>query len=100
MSRSRLELAHLARLAGLSLGEEEIAALGPELDAIVGYVERLAAVPTDGVPPMTTVAEGAVRRVPLRSDVPHAGLTHEDALANAPAAEGGGFAVPAFVGSS
>lgn len=87
----------LATLAALAIDEEERRTLGADLDAIVRYVEQLRAIPTDGVPPMTTVEIAA--RVPLRGDVPRDGLTQEEALANAPAAAEGGFSVPTFVGS-
>ena len=60
------------------------------------YVAELAEVDTEGIPPMTHVA-GAELAAPLRPDEVQEGLAHEDALAAAPKAEHGGFAVPTFV---
>lgn len=90
-------LPSLAELAAIELDPTESVALTKDLEAIVRYVEQLEAVPTDGVPPMTTVEVAA--RVPLRPDVPRDGLSHDDATANAPASAEGGFAVPTFVGT-
>ena len=93
----RPSLSHLATLAALEITDDEAAPLEAELAAIVGYVEQLGAVPTEGVPPMTTVTQGD--RIALRVDEARDGLSHDDALANAPSAEGGGFAVPMFLGN-
>ena len=97
MSTPLPSLNHLAGLAAIELDEAESATLSADLEAIVRYVEPLQAVPTDGVPPMTTVETAA--RVALREDVPREGLSHDEALANAPASAEGGFSVPTFVGS-
>lgn len=97
MSTSLPSLEHLAQLAAIELDPSESAGLTADLAAIVAYVEQLQAVPTDGVPPMTTVETAA--RIALREDVPRDGLSHDDALANAPASAEGGFSVPTFVGS-
>lgn len=97
MSTSLPSLNHLAGLAAIELDEAESATLSADLEAIVRYVEQLQAVPTEGVPPMTTVETAA--RVALREDVPREGLSHDEALANAPASAEGGFSVPTFVGS-
>jgi aspartyl/glutamyl-tRNA(Asn/Gln) amidotransferase C subunit len=94
-----IALAHLASLAALELDDPaEAAALEKDLASIVGYVELLRAVPTDDVPPMTTVAAPAPR-LALRADEPRAELSHEEALAGAPRANDEGFVVPTFVGT-
>ena len=99
MTRPVIALRHLANLAAIELDDaEEAAALEKELAAIVGYVELLQSVPTDGVAPMTTVAAPAPR-IPLRDDAQRPELTHEEALGGAPQANEEGFVVPTFVGS-
>jgi aspartyl-tRNA(Asn)/glutamyl-tRNA(Gln) amidotransferase subunit C len=65
-----------------------------ELSAIVGYVKKLDELDTADVPPTAHVR---LARTALRSDEPREGLSHDDALAEAPRALSDGFAVPAFV---
>jgi aspartyl-tRNA(Asn)/glutamyl-tRNA(Gln) amidotransferase subunit C len=85
---------HVAKLASLSLSDDEAARFAGELAKIVDYVAQLDALDTSGVPPTAHVQ---LDRMPLRPDEPRRGLTHEEALAQAPRVEGEGFAVPAFV---
>lgn len=85
---------HVAGLASLSLSDEDAARFAGELAEIVEYVAQLDALDTRDVPPTAHVQ---LDRMPLRSDEPRPGLTHEEALAQAPRREGEGFAVPAFV---
>lgn len=85
---------HVAKLASLSLSEEEAARFAGELAKIVAYVAQLDALDTSGVPPTAHVL---LDRMPLRPDEPRPCLGHDDALAQAPRVEGEGFAVPAFV---
>jgi aspartyl-tRNA(Asn)/glutamyl-tRNA(Gln) amidotransferase subunit C len=85
---------HVAKLASLSLSDDEAARFAGELAKIVDYVAQLDALDTTGVPPTAHVL---LDRMPLRADEPRACLTHEEALAQAPRVEGEGFAVPAFV---
>jgi len=85
---------HVAKLASLSLTDDEAARFAADLAKIVEYVAQLDALDTSGVPPTAHVQ---LDRMPLRPDEPRPGLTHEEALAQAPRVEGEGFAVPAFV---
>ena len=85
---------HVAKLASLSLSDDEARELGADLARIVGYVAQLAEVDVTGVEPTAHVL---VDRSPWRDDVPRACLTREEALAQAPRVESDGFAVPAFV---
>jgi len=96
MPIAREVVLHVAELASLSLDEAEVDALARDLDAIVRYVEQLGAVETEGVEPATSFATAAARR----PDVPAPGLSHEAALAGAPAVAEDGFAVPTFVDGS
>jgi len=85
---------HVAKLASLSLSDDEAARFATELAKIVDYVAQLDALDTTDVPPTAHVQ---IDRMPLRVDEPRPCLTHEEALAPAPRVEGEGFAVPAFV---
>jgi len=85
---------HVAKLASLSLSDADADRLAGELAKIVGYVAQLDALDTRDVPP---TAHLQIDRTPWRQDEPRPGLSHEDALAQAPRVEGDGFAVPAFV---
>jgi aspartyl-tRNA(Asn)/glutamyl-tRNA(Gln) amidotransferase subunit C len=85
---------HLAKLASLSLAEDEAHGLTADLARIAGYVEQLESLDTEGVPPTAHVQ---LDRMPLRTDAPEPCLTHEEALSQAPRVEEDGFAVPAFV---
>src|SRR4051812_18427199 len=89
---TRGEVAHLARLARLSLDDAELDRLASQLDVILGAVAKIGEVrDAEGVKPMT-------HAVPLenvmRPDVVVASLPRGDVLAGAPAAEDGRFRVP------
>jgi len=72
-------IAHLGRL---KLGDDELAVLTRQLDAIVGYVDQLAQVDTEGVDPLAHALP--VHNV-FREDEPAPSLPVEEALAMAPA---------------
>lgn len=92
---SREEVARLANLARIDLTDPELDRLAGELDVIVAAVQQVSQVATADVPatshplPMTNV---------FRPDVVGEVLPVQDALAAAPAAEGGRFAVPQILG--
>jgi aspartyl-tRNA(Asn)/glutamyl-tRNA(Gln) amidotransferase subunit C len=93
-SVDRARVAHVASLASLSLSEDEIGKMVVELGRIVAYVEQLGALDTEGVVPTTSLSSG---RDALRPDRVLPGLSHDEALAGAPRALSGGFAVPLFL---
>ncbi|MBA3512032.1 Asp-tRNA(Asn)/Glu-tRNA(Gln) amidotransferase subunit GatC [Sphingomonas sp.] len=94
MSVSPEQVRHIARLARIAMSDEEIAALAPELNNILGWVEQLGEVDTEGVEPLTAVIDQKLR---LRDDVVNDGDCRDAVLANAPAAEHGFFAVPKVI---
>jgi aspartyl-tRNA(Asn)/glutamyl-tRNA(Gln) amidotransferase subunit C len=81
-------IAHLARI---DVAEEELERLADELGAIIGWVEQLDEVDTDGVEPMTSVVEATL---PKRADEVTDGGIRDDVLANAPDPEKGFYTVP------
>lgn len=87
----REDVERVVALARLSLPEAELERMARELDAILGYVETLGRVDTEGVPPTSHVIPLAT---PLREDVPEAPIDPELALANAPERSGSAFVVP------
>ena len=94
MSVTEKEVRHVAKLARLALGEEEIARMVPELNNILGWVEQLGEVNTDGVEPLATVIDVQLR---LRDDVVNDGDCRDAILKNAPDAQHGFFAVPTVI---
>ena len=94
MSVTEKEVSHVAKLARLALGEDEIARMVPELNNILGWVEQLGEVNTDGIEPLTAVIDNQLR---LRDDVVNDGDCRDDVLANAPDAQHGFFAVPKVI---
>jgi len=84
----------VARLARLSLREDELAPLAAELNGILGWVEQLGEVDVTGVEPMTSVTPMALKR---RTDEVTDGNRQTDILSNAPDAREGFFTVPKVV---
>jgi aspartyl-tRNA(Asn)/glutamyl-tRNA(Gln) amidotransferase subunit C len=87
----RDEVLHVARLARLALGEDELEPMARELSAVLDHIAKIGELELDGVAPTTHVVEltGA-----LRSDEARPSLPREVALAQAPAVGSDGFLVP------
>jgi aspartyl-tRNA(Asn)/glutamyl-tRNA(Gln) amidotransferase subunit C len=81
MSLTGDEVRWVAHLARLELSEAELATMTRQLSAIVGYVDQLREVNTDGVEPLAHAL--AVHNV-FRDDEPAPSLPVDEALANAP----------------
>ncbi len=94
----RARVMHIAKLAALSLSDAEADALAEDLGKIVGYVEELDALDTRDVPPTAYMQLGrSSAAAAWREDETREGLSHDDALAQAPRVEHDGFAVPGFI---
>jgi aspartyl-tRNA(Asn)/glutamyl-tRNA(Gln) amidotransferase subunit C len=94
MSVSPEQVRHIAKLARIAMSDEEIERLVPELNNILGWVEQLGEVNTDGIEPLATVIDQQLR---LRDDVVTDGGLRDEVLANAPEAQHGFFAVPKVI---
>jgi aspartyl-tRNA(Asn)/glutamyl-tRNA(Gln) amidotransferase subunit C len=94
---SRDEVAHLARLARLAVTEEELDLFAGQLDVILTSVARVSEVAAADIPPTSHAV--ALTNV-FRADVPRPGLTQQQALSGAPAAEDGRFRVPRILDQS
>lgn len=88
---TRAEVAHLARLARLTIDDEHLDHYAEQLNVIIESVARVSEVAGEDVPATS-------HPVPLinvmRPDVVRPGLETEDALAMAPAREDARFRVP------
>jgi aspartyl-tRNA(Asn)/glutamyl-tRNA(Gln) amidotransferase subunit C len=89
------EVAHLAKLARLAVTDEELTTFAGQLDVILSSVARVGEVAAEDIPPTS-------HAVPLtnvlRPDEVRPGLTREQALSGAPAAEQDRFRVPRILG--
>jgi aspartyl-tRNA(Asn)/glutamyl-tRNA(Gln) amidotransferase subunit C len=88
---TREQVAHLGRLARLSLTDDELDRYSAQLADIVGAVARVSEVATPDVP--ATSHPMPLQNV-FRDDVPRPGLTQAEALSGAPEAEDHRFRVP------
>ena len=88
------DVKHVARLARLRFSEEDLARLTHELNEILTHFEKLREVDTEGVQPAYRVLR---RENVTRPDAVGEMLGPDEALANAPDAEGHQFRVPGFL---
>lgn len=89
------QLRHVAKLARLEIGDEQLPRFAGQLGGILAYVKRIGEVSVEGVEPMA-------HPIPLqnvfREDVPGSALGVDRVLQNAPATDGPFFAVPKVIG--
>jgi aspartyl-tRNA(Asn)/glutamyl-tRNA(Gln) amidotransferase subunit C len=85
---------HVARLAHLSLTDEERETFARQLEEILGHAESIQSLDTTEVPAMSH----ASRRGDFRADTPHDGLERERVLSEAPDPAEGLFRVPKVIG--
>jgi aspartyl-tRNA(Asn)/glutamyl-tRNA(Gln) amidotransferase subunit C len=91
MKLSLAQVEQVARLAQLTLSDQEKELYREQLSSILEYAQRLQEVDTSTIPPTATVLplENVMRDDETRPSLPLA-----DALANAPHAKDGHFRVP------
>jgi aspartyl-tRNA(Asn)/glutamyl-tRNA(Gln) amidotransferase subunit C len=94
MSLDKSAVTHIATLARIRVADSEKEQLAHELNSILKWVEQLGEIETEGVEPMSSVAE---MTLPMRDDVVTDGNRRDDILANAPGAAHGFFTVPKVV---
>tara|TARA_R110000787_G_scaffold27465_4_gene75999 strand:- start:1027 stop:1314 length:288 start_codon:yes stop_codon:yes gene_type:complete len=94
MAVDRDTVKRVARLARLEVPEQDLDTLAGELSNIIGWVEQLDEVDTDGVAPMTSVASMKLR---WRKDEVIDGGIADKVTANAPDPQNGMFTVPKVV---
>ncbi|WP_292981546.1 Asp-tRNA(Asn)/Glu-tRNA(Gln) amidotransferase subunit GatC [Mycobacterium sp.] len=92
---SRDEVAHLAKLARLALTDNELDSYAGQLDAILTHVGQIQAVDVTGV----EATDNPLKAVNVtRPDQTAPCLTQQQALAEAPEAIDGRFAIPQILG--
>lgn len=94
-SISREDVAHLARLSRLELSDAELESFAGQLTDILDHVRAVSEVAADDVPAMSHPT--SISNV-YREDVVTPGLTPEQALDQAPAADQQRFEVPQILG--
>ena len=97
MTRPKIDgdlVLHVAKLASLSLSDDEVSRFAAELGRIVAHVEQLDVLDTRDVP---ATAHLQIERGAWREDEVQPGLSRDEALSQAPSVEADGFAVPTFV---
>lgn len=92
---TRDDVAHIAHLARLAFGPDELDRFTVQLNSILEHVARLNALDTSQAAPTASVVAGA--STPLREDEPWEGLGRDEALEPAPATERGLFKVPRII---
>ena len=91
MGLSLAQVEHVAKLAQLSLSDQEKELYRKQLSSILEYAQRLQQLDTSDIPP--TAAVLPLHNV-MREDQIQPSLPQPDVLANAPHTQGGYFRVP------
>ena len=89
---SREDVQHLAQLSSLALSDQEIDNLRIDIGNILGYVDQLAELNTDGVEPTYQVTD--LENVWRSDEIDDYGLGRDELLALAPESENGQIKVP------
>ena len=119
MKVSEKDVLYVADLANLELTEAERARMLKDLNSILDYIDMLSQVDTKGIEPMAQVATagpstasrescttpgmtagGMTAGGAMRADEVKPGLTHEQAMMNAPDTDGTYFKVPKVIDKS
>ena len=95
MSVDKSTVVRIAQLARIKISEDDLGPLAEELSKIVGWVEQLDEVDTEGVTPMASTAQGTILH--QRDDVVTDGDCREEVLSNAPKTKKGYFVVPKVI---
>ena len=94
MTVDRDTVMRVARLARVKVPEGDLNTLAGELSNIMGWVEMLEQVDTDGIDPMASVADMKLR---WRADEVTDGGIRDRITANAPDPQDGMFSVPKVI---
>jgi aspartyl-tRNA(Asn)/glutamyl-tRNA(Gln) amidotransferase subunit C len=89
-----IDVDHVARLARLALTPEEKERFGRQLSLILEHAAKVGEVAAEDIP---ATSHPVPRANVYRPDEVRPGLSHEQALATAPAVEDGRFKVPKIV---
>ena len=84
----------LAKLARLSLNDEQLDSLEKDLTSIVSFIDQLKEINTEKIDPTSNSLN---QDLILRDDIPENKLSNEDLLRNVPDSELGFFVVPKVI---
>jgi aspartyl-tRNA(Asn)/glutamyl-tRNA(Gln) amidotransferase subunit C len=84
----------IADLARLEFDDQELLSIQKDLEQMIGFVEKLNEIDTQGVDPLTHITAEDNR---LREDVIKGSVDNATALMNAPSHEGPFFTVPKVI---
>ncbi len=94
MKMTKEEVLYVARLARLDLDAESIDMFAAQIDEILGYIEKLNQVDTEGI---KATSHAISLNNAFRDDEQRPHLDREQVLANAPEKEEGCFVVPKII---
>lgn len=94
MKISNEEVKHIAKLAKLSLSEEEVEKYAKDLESIATFMEKLNEVDITGVEPTAHIVD---KKNVFRKDENKPSIEREQMLKNAPSKEAGCISVPKVV---
>lgn len=89
-----MDIETVARLTRIALSKEASTRYAGELERVIAFVATLDELDLADVPPTRHVVP---IETPFREDTPGPTLTQDEALANAPSADGEAFIVPKVV---
>jgi len=84
----------VAKLARIAVSDERAQTMQGELNTILGFIDQLNEVDIEGVEPMTSVVDAAMKK---RVDIVDDGGKADDVVANSPASEDNFFMVPKVI---
>jgi aspartyl-tRNA(Asn)/glutamyl-tRNA(Gln) amidotransferase subunit C len=91
MKVSKKEVEHIADLSRLAIPETQMDKFTEQFNEILGYADILQKIDTTGIEPTPYVLPVNNQ---FREDIAVEGVSHEEALKNAPEVSHGGFKVP------
>lgn len=94
MSITAATIKKLGRLSRIRIEEDQEEGLAKEVSGILGWIEQMQEVDTNGVEPLTGVSDMALKQ---REDIINDGNCQTDVLANAPETTTGYFVVPKII---
>jgi aspartyl-tRNA(Asn)/glutamyl-tRNA(Gln) amidotransferase subunit C len=97
MRLTEKDVRYVATLANLNLTDEEVGRMLHDLDGILGQMDALAGIDTEGVAPMSQVLFADEENATLRADIERASLENEIALENSAVSGSGYFKVPRVI---
>jgi len=94
MATEHIDVNYVANLARIELTEEEITTFKPQLEAILGYIDKLKELNVDGIEP---TAHASPVFDTIREDIARPGLERDAFLQNAPDQSNGLLRVPKVI---